>query len=143
MKYYDTSLEFIGAILLSVDEAMCYLSKEERKYKNHWWLRTPGIHSYYTCYVYNEGNVSRYGINACYNSGIRPALIISNLGDFKVGDIISIGKYYFKIIKPQMAWLYKQDIGTDYFDVKSNNYEASYVKQVIDSWFEKLKKEMK
>ena len=143
MKYYNTSLEFIGAILLSVDEAMCYLSKEERNYKNHWWLRTPGIHSYYACYVYNEGKVSRYGINVCYNSGIRPALQICNLGEFKVGDIFSIGKYYFKIISPELAWMYKQNIGFDIFDKESKNYETSHVKQVVDAWFEDLKKEMK
>lgn len=143
MKYYDTTLTFIGAILLSDDEANTLLTKEERKYKDHWWLRTPGLGSSHVCYVYDEGNVSRYGINVSYVSGIRPALIISNLGDFKVGDIISIGKYYFKIIEPQMAWLYKQDIGTYHFDVKSNNYETSHVKQVVDTWFEKLKKEMK
>ena len=143
MIYYNTSLEFKGATLLSSEEAFTLLTEQERKYLIGWWLRTPGNHSYYACCVYGDGNVCGYGINVSYVSGIRPALIIFNLGDFKVGDIISIGKYYFKIIKPQMAWLYKQDIGTDYFDVKSNNYEASYVKQVIDSWFEKLKKEMK
>ena len=143
MFYYDTKLEFKGAILLSVDEASYLLTVQERKYKDYWWLRNPGCDGSHACYVYDDGSVSMYGFNVSYVSGIRPALIISNLGDFKVGDIISIGKYFFKIIEPQMAWLYKQDIGTYYFDVKSNNYEVSHVKRVVDTWFEELKKEMK
>ena len=143
MLYYDTNLEFKGATLLSSDEASTLLTEQERKYIIGWWLRTPGNHSYYMCYVYGDGNVCRYGINVSYDRGIRPALQIANLGNFKVGDIFSIGDYYFKIISPTRAWMYLQDIGTDYFDEKSNNYKASHVKQIIDSWFKELKEEMK
>ena len=140
--YYDTNLEFTGATLLSVDEAMCYLSREDREYYVEWWLRTKGEWSDAASYVFVNGIISNVGIDIKRHNAIRPALIISNMGEFKVGDIFNIGEYYFKIINPELAWLYKQDIGTDYFDNKSNLYIASHVKTVVDAWFEKLKEEM-
>ena len=142
MKYFNTQLEFSGTTLLSADEAKSLLTEQERKYKYHWWLRSPGYYSYYAVGINYYGDVIRTGYHVNYGYCIRPALQIANLGDFKVGDVFSIGEYYFKIISPELAWLYKQDIGTDYFDEKSNNYVASHIKAVIDSWFEKLKEEM-
>ena len=139
--YYDTNLEFTGATLLSVDEAMCYLSREDRENYVEWWLRTKGEWSDAASYVFVNEIISNVGIDIKRQNAIRPALIISNLGEFKVGDIFSIGEYYFKIIRPQMAWMYQQDIGFDIFDNESNNYETSHVKEIVDSWFEKLKDE--
>ena len=141
--YYDTNLEFTGATLLSVDEAMCYLSREDRENYVEWWLRTKGEWSDAASYVFVNGIISNVGIDIKRQNAIRPALIISNLGEFKVGDIFSIGEYYFKIIRPQMAWMYQQDIGFDIFDNESNNYETSHVKQVIDAWYETLMEEMR
>ena len=143
MFYYDTKLEFKGATLLSSDEASTLLTEQERKYIIGWWLRNPGRLSCGACYVHSDGTVDYYGFNVTNNIGIRPALQICNLGEFKVGDIFSIGKYYFKIISPELAWMYKQNIGFDIFDKESKNYETSHVKQIVDSWFENLKKEMR
>ena len=69
--------------------------------------------------------------------------MLSNLGTFKVGDIFNIEDYYFKIISHKLAWLYKQDIGgKEDFDAKSNDYETSHVKQVVDAWYEELRKDL-
>ena len=133
---------FTGATLLSANEAITLLTKEERKYKYPWWLRTPSYSSDPGYFVHYNGHVHRDGDYVNNYNGIRPALVISNLGGFKVGDIFSIGEYKFKIISPTLAWMYLQDIGKDYFDDKSNDYETSHVKQIIDAWFEKLKDEM-
>ena len=141
-KFTPAEIEFSGATLLSADEAKTLLTKEERKYKDSWWLRTPGYFSNCACIVYHYGDVYDDGYSVSFgNFGIRPALQISNLGSFNVGDIFSIGKYYFKIISPELAWMYLQDIGKDYFDNKSNNYETSHVKEIVNSWFEKLKED--
>ena len=142
MKYFNTQLEFSGTTLLSADEVKSLLTEQERKYKYPWWLRTPGYYSNYAGGVNYYGDVIRTGYHVNYGYCIRPALQIANLGDFKVGDVFSIGEYYFKIISPELAWLYKQDIGEDIFDNKSNDYVGSHVKAVIDVWFEKLKEEM-
>ena len=135
-----SEIEFSGATLLSADEASTLLTEQEKKYKAPWWLRTPGFNSYNACNIY-YGSVDIFGSNVDYYCCIRPALQISNLGSFNVGDIFSIGEHYFKIISPELAWLYKQDIGEDHFDYESNNYETSHVKEIVDSWFEKLKDE--
>ena len=143
MFYYNTNLKFSGAVLLSVNEASTLLTEQEKQYKDHWWLRTPGSYSDFACFVNYNGYVSSVGSYVDNFDDIRPALIISDLGGFKVGDILSIGEYYFKIISPELAWLYKQDIGKDIFDFFSNNYETSHVKQVIDAWYETLMEEMR
>ena len=143
MFYYNTNLEFKGAIILSTLEASKFLTKESREYKTSMWLRNPGHHDKFACYVDFFGTVSYSGGSIYDADGIRPALQICNLGSFNVGDIFSIGEYYFKIISPELAWLYKQDIGFDIFDKESNNYETSHVKRVVDAWFEELKKEIK
>ena len=135
-------VEFEGATLLSADEAETLLTPEERVYSRNWWLRTPGYNSYYACYVSYIGNVVINGLNVIFNDyGIRPVLKITNLGDLKIGDMFEIDKWKFKIISPKLAWLYKQDIRTDSFDEKTNDYEKSHAKKVVDSWYETLLKE--
>ena len=144
MLYYNTNLEFIGATLLDTKTAIKLLSKKDREFDFPWWLCSPGNYNYLSSsFVNNDGSVFGYGnfIQFCYH--IRPALIISNMGEFKVRDIFNIGEYYFKIINPELAWLYKQDIMEEPFDEMYNNYETSHIKAVIDSWFEELKKEMR
>ena len=137
----ESDIAFNGATLLSLDEAEDFLTEDERMYSLCWWLRTPGSYSYYTCYVSSNGYVRYYGDGVSYNNnGIRPALKISNLGDFKVGEMFNIGSYQFKIISPNLAWLYKQDIGKTVFGT-TNDYEKSHAKKVIDSWYETLLKE--
>ena len=144
MLYYNTNLEFIGATLLDAKTAIKLLSKKDREFDFPWWLCSPGNYNYLSSsFVNNDGSVFGYGnfIQFCYH--IRPALIINELGMFKTGDIFSIGKYYFKIISPLLAWMYKQDIGADYFDEKSNIYNSSHIKTVVDAWYETLKDEIK
>ena len=141
MKYYNTSLGFSTATLLSVNEVMTLLTPKDRRYPYSWWLRTSGSCSNSTCFVSHLSQIYSDGTCDAYVSAIRPALIISSLGDYKVGDVFSIGGYYFKIISPTRAWLYKQDIGCYTFG-KSNDYNTSLAKEIVDSWFKKLKEEM-
>ena len=142
MKYFNTQLEFSGATLLSADEAKSLLTEQERRYILTWWLRTPGQYSNCVCYVFFDGKINSYGSNINRDYSIRPALIISNLGEFKVGDIFSIGDCYFKIISPTRAWLYKQDIGIHSFDVTTTTYEFSLVRKSVNAWYEKLLKDI-
>ena len=140
LKEIESDIAFNGATLLSLDEAEDFLTKVERMYSLCWWLRTPGLGSSIACYVGNYGYVHRYGDFVISSYGIRPALIISDLGDFKVGDCFSIGEYEFKIISPTLAWLYKQNICKTVFGT-TNDYEKSHAKKVVDHWYETLLKE--
>ena len=144
MFYYDTNLKFKGATLLYADEASNLLTEQERKYRIEWWLRTPGNISDYVCYVHGNGCVHYIGSPVRSNFGIRPALQICNMGGFNVGDIFSIGKYYFKIISPELAWMYNQEIGSSIFDRKYNYYMGSHIKNIVDAWYkDELSLEMK
>lgn len=136
----ESDITFNGATLLSLDEAENFLTEVERMYSFCWWLRTPGYFSSNVCIVDFDGSILSNGDGADYYNGIRPALVISNLGDFKVGEMFNIGSYQFKIISPNLAWLYKQDIGEIVFGI-TNDYEKSHAKKVVDSWYETLLKE--
>lgn len=141
MKKTIKGITFTGATLLSADDTMCYLSKEDKEYYVEWWLRTKGEWSDAASYVFVNGIVSNVGIDIRRHNAIRPALVISNLGGFKVGDIFNIENYEFKIIHPFLAWMHKQDIGTDSFDESSNDYESSYIENIVDSWYKTLQEE--
>lgn len=136
--YIPEQIEFEGATLLSVEEAKSLLTEQEREYENYWWLRTPGKNdSNYACLVFYDGYVSQSGNYTDDLNDIRPALKIKNIGNLKVGDIFKIGEYEFKIISPDLAWLYHQDIGTDIFDKETNVYENSHIKKIVDEWYER------
>ncbi len=136
------NLKFIRATLLSVEEAEIMLTKEERKYRKSWWLRSPGYDSSYAAYVYSDGYIIYFGYYVNYGYVcVRPALIFESLSDgWKIGDVFDIGSYRFKIISNHLAWLYEQDIGFHPFreDWKAENadvYEMSDVKRFVDEWF--------
>lgn len=141
----EEKLEFIGATLLSAEEAENYLTREERVYDFYWWLRSPGCISSYVAYVDSDGSIDYSGdhislIHRC----VRPALQIKNLESsyFEIGDRFKMGGYEFKIISKDLAWMYKQDIGCYAFNEdfeKGNDYERSDAKNFVDKWFECLK----
>ena len=142
MFYYDTSLEFDSADLLSYRKAMQLLKAKDREYEDCWWLSTPGSDETHVCRVYESGNINVCGGFVRNAYSVRPALNISNLGNFQVGNTFSIGEWKFKIISPSLAWLYEQDIGVLSFG-DDNKYKTSVVKFLIDKWYESLTEEMK
>ena len=141
MYYYDTALSFDSATLLSSDEAQIFLTPEDRKYHRIWWLKTPAGYSKTTCYVQKDGSVNHKGTSVFTHFNVRPALIIDNLGNFRVGDVFSIGWWIFKIISPNLAWLYWQDIGETWFG-NDNDYSTSNVQNTVNRWYEGLTEEM-
>jgi len=61
--------------LLSLDEAEKYFTdRGDLACGELWWLRTPGDHSYFACYVNSDGSVSYYYSYVDYTYGVRPAL---------------------------------------------------------------------
>ena len=129
MIYYDTLLEFDGASLLSKEEAKKLLTVKDREYKTYWWLFDK------VSYINKTGNVSYCLYDALYC--VRPALNIKNLGAFKIGDTFDIdGIWEFKIISEQKAWLYKQDIHTEFFLAENPCY--SPIEPLIKSWYSAL-----
>lgn len=138
----STNFKIKGATLLSVDEAEV-LPLRLRQYKTWWWLRSPGDDSTYAASFYSDGSVDNYGFSVDYDFGaVRPALQIKNLesSNFEIGDLFKFGNKEFEIISDSLAFC-TTDIGKHRFDLYSNDYEKSLIKQYIDEWFEDSKGE--
>ena len=136
------SLEITGATLLSVEEAKKLDSACLKVFGacDAWWLRSHGFYAYNAACVFGEyGIVTSDGDGVGEELGVRPALIISNLGDFEVGDKFEVGEYAFTIISDDYA-LCDDIIGSspfreDYEADDANDYEASDIKKYVDDWF--------
>lgn len=130
-----------GATLLSIEEAERFLTKEERAYRDWWWLRSPGGSQYNAATVLDDGSVRYFG-HAVYNDDdcVRPALIINlKSSDLKIGDEFEFGGQEFRIISGSLAFCLG-DIGRGCFRKgwkasDANVYEASDVKKIVDKWF--------
>ena len=113
----------------------------------YWWqLRSPGYYSDYVAFVSSSGSVN--SVNSCgnydysSNGAVRPALRISNLNDYKVGDDFKFGGEWFRIIDDNTAFCLN-NIGVRKFNEESNNYETSKIKDYIDNWFNNAKSKLK
>lgn len=130
-----------GATLLSVEEALLFLSVDDREYKGWWWLRTPGEHHDLATSVYDNGGVNFLGNTVdYYHNYLRPALRINiENSDFKIGDVFVFGKRWFKIISDNLAFC-TGDIGqfcfrNNYKADDANDYEKSDAKKIVHQWF--------
>ena len=133
-------IELAGATLLSEEEVSTLLSTTDRARGFYWWTRTP-FNAYYERFV-SYGGIA--GSDSCsVANSLSPACVIKNLegSGLKVGDFFTVGKYRFKVISENLAWLYKQSIGEYPYkktpDGKELCYETSDAKKVVDEWFEK------
>lgn len=144
----ETSVDIVGATLLTIEEEVEALPNHLRPYTNWWWLRSPGYISRLATYAHLDGSVDDLGnlVHNC-NASVRPALQIANLKstDLKVGDSIFFNDKEFEIISDTLAFC-KTDIGTHWFRKDwqaedANDYEESDVKKFVDDWFERAKNE--
>ena len=59
--------------LLSIGEANA-LDNSIRANGSWWWLRSPGLDSYYAALVYDSGNVNSFGDGVDHEGGVRPVI---------------------------------------------------------------------
>ena len=123
------------ADLLSAEEVE-KLPKLILRHGDWWWLRSPGYGSSNAIGVHRDGSTGDggYYVNIA-NLTVRPALRLTNLNDYKVGDDFKFGGKWFRVINERTA-LCLDDVGKHRFDSSSNNYETSEIKQYIDDWFD-------
>ena len=139
--FEPVELELAGATLLSEEEISTLLSPTDRACGFYWWTRTPYFASIEWC-VGRSGDANN---DTCsYAFSLSPALTIKNLegSGLKIGDFFEIGKYRFKVISENLAWLYRQSIGEYPYkktpDGEAPCYETSDAKKVVDEWFKNL-----
>ena len=137
----ESDLDVLEATLLTKEEAE-QLPKRLKEYDAWWWLKSPSRYSDSAIYVSASGGMSDGGV--WYVGKVRPALKISNLesSGLKVGDKFEFGGQEFEIISDDKAFCLN-DIGECAFrrDLRVNYYENSNIKDFVDEWFERSKKE--
>lgn len=131
-----------GIFLLSLEEYGYYKSKIPHE-NCWWWLRSPSNSQYRATYVEFVGSVFFFGNNVDFVSGaVRPALKYSNLESQIIKSTIHKNRFLFnefpfRIIDAEnKIALAEVPITFDMFDKEYNDYETSYIRRKLLSWFE-------
>ena len=142
-------VKFEYATLLSYDE----IHENEMYIDNYdgrdWWSRTVFDQDPDKIFVYSHNDCYRNGLYSPFENieHIRPALKIphSQLSNFKLGKVVIINDKRYVVLKNYLLANFSlgkyQFIEYDYKadplppPPKNVNYNSSYVKSVVDSWF--------
>lgn len=129
--------------LLSIDEYEKY-ENDIPIIKEWWWLRSPGDCQNHAALVLNIGSVYYRGdyVFDDENVVVRPALKISNLKSVnlkfvKDGYLVYCGITWKKIGND--LYIAENPIACRRFDVISNDYESSEIRQFLRIWHEERK----
>lgn len=108
-----------------------------------WWLRSPGLYSRNAAIVWSFGNVNIYGNYVDdYNVAVRPTLeideyLIKALPRTKKGYVVYLNTKWIHVTKYLgfPCLLKKKCLSeSSFFDLRSNNYEISHIKRLIEDW---------
>lgn len=142
----ESSLKLVGATLLSAKEFEIY-----KEYVpiilGECWLRDKGKIEGSAAWVYfdslNERHVDLEGLPVNMKKHIQPAVCFEDGADdldaekMCVGEQFVVAETAFTVVADGIAVANKA-IGEECFDEKSDNYDCSYVKTIINNWFENL-----
>lgn len=140
----EEDLPILGASLLSEYEAEKFLTQSEREYKNSWWLKGGG--SIDVPFIRAEGDASPFG-DMDDPLSVRPSLKINIQNtSWQIGDIFIFKNKKFKILSPDIAWMYEDDIGkcayVGFVDQEryheyneDNGIGGILIKRFVDKWF--------
>jgi hypothetical protein len=141
-----------GATLLSELEASLYLTKQEREYKEMWWLRTKKG-SKKAAMVHETGYIGGYCMVDYNGCVVRPAILV-DADDVADGEILEDANSEYKVIGDylpededglnfKLAFIKDKDIGKCAYNYnrdkqKDAKYEDSDVKKYIDDWYHNM-----
>lgn len=140
ITYTQEELEISGATLLSIEEAESLPLHLLEHDNGWWWLRSPSKVPNCVTTVFDDGTINYLGCDVRNQYFLRPALQISNLRSWKIGDRFRFGNVEFEIISNDIAFC-TTDIGrcefgeVNYITFDANDYETSEAKKHIDAWF--------
>jgi len=131
---------FKGITLLSAEEVKNNYHNI-KVIENTWWLCTNGELSNSAVVVHNDGYIYYPGYFYDSEIGVRPALVIKDLGEFEVGDQFILDEYRWTIINQHYA-LCDDIISKTCFksllttrDKGFNDYSNSDIKLWLEDWF--------
>lgn len=133
-----------GLFLLSIEEYKKYKNKITNQ--PEWRLRSPGISSINAASVLISGLVMEEGFTVKSDYlGIRPALYIPNLKSLNLeifnngyGDMVRYADIDWIVLDEETGLcLSAYNLFPCKFDVRSNDYETSYIKEILDKISEK------
>lgn len=142
----SVDLDIKEVTLLSVEEAVEYLTPRQRNLGVAWWLR-PGASEppsrYTSSCMSSDGDPEFSEIYNC-GVGVSPALKIDNLKDLGLleGDKFMAGGELWTIISDDLAWcariIRNECFRVDYQAPDAQSWEKSDVKTYLNNWaFEK------
>ena len=135
----EIDIDVIGITLLSAEEAED-VDKNTRCIDNYWWLRSPGIFSDHAAVVDDGGDILGDGSIVFVSIGVRPALIISNLGSYnlRIGDRFVLAGEQWIVISEYKALcsriIAKTPFSADRGASNVNDYEKSGIKTRLNEW---------
>ena len=122
----------------------------DRSQNCHWWLRSPGLYSRDAAIVWSSGTAYGYSSNVYLdNIAVLPALrseepLIKTLPKTEKGCVKYLDTTWIDISDylGYQCLLKKKCLKKPHrFDAKSNNYEESEIKKIIEDWYKrKVKK---
>ena len=134
----EHDVDITDITLLSIEEY-----EECKEYIPHvshwWWLRSPGYDSRRAACVYADGGVHGSGYIVDYDRiAVHPALRISNLESFNLGDKFSLAELEWTVISKDLA-LCDSMVGATAFRedrqaADANDYDKSDVKKWLEEW---------
>lgn len=129
----DANVELIGITLLSAEEAQ-QVSEKTLQVLEWWWLRAAGAYNPYCSIVDDDGKIYLNGAWIDNDTGgVRPALIFKS-DELKPKDKFTFKDKEFIVITENLA-LSTEIIGYGRFDLYTNDYEKSEIKQRLERWY--------
>ena len=142
----ETNLKLTGATLLSAREFEAY-KEYIPTISGECWLRDKGKIDGFAAWVYFDSLNERYadieGYPVDAKKYIQPAVYFEdgakafNAEKMCVGEQFVVAETVFTVVVVGIA-VANKPIGEECFDKESDNYDCTYVKSIIDNWFEKL-----
>lgn len=137
------NIEIKRATILTEEEAK-QIPEECRKYREPWWLQSPGTQPDTVAYVSFDGTILSDGQPVNCKTKVRPALVLADspAATLEVGDKFIFDGKPFEVIGDRLA-LCLTDIGTSCFHTVSNQHHASDLKAYTEDWFRKANDNMR
>ena len=140
------SMDNVDPIYLLSNEEYEYYKKDIPLITGWWWLQSPGPDSYSTACIFDTGFVYHHACVSSGNGAVRPALNLEHLKSkiYGAGYRLVNGRFPYRFTWAGVTWrtlgedptaIAEMPIFYSKFDDKSNNYETSFIRNKLLTWY--------